>query len=126
MKFHHVGVACRNIQDEIESIRKIHSVTDVSPIVYDEEQQAELCIIQTAEGVAIELIAGEQVANLVKKRISYYHVCYETDDIHAEIERLRELGAFLVSEPKKAILFGNRQVAFLQVSYGLIELVQFK
>lgn len=126
MKFHHVGVACRNIQDEIDSIRKIHSVTDVSPIVYDEEQQAELCIIQTAEGVAIELIAGEQVANLVKKRISYYHVCYETDDIHAEIERLRELGAFLVSEPKKAILFGNRQVAFLQVSYGLIELVQFK
>lgn len=126
MKFHHVGVACQHIQEEIEQIRKIHEVTEISPIVYDEEQKAELCIINTAEGVTIELIAGEQVANLVKKRISYYHLCYETDDIHAEIDRLRNLGAFLVSEPKKAILFGNRQVAFLQVSYGLIELVQLK
>lgn len=126
MKFHHVGVACNNIKEEIESICKIHEVTDVSPIVYDTEQKAELCILHTAEGVAIELISGEQVANLLKKRITYYHLCYETDDIDAEIDRLRDLGSFLVSEPKEAILFENRKVAFLQVSYGLIELVQLK
>jgi methylmalonyl-CoA/ethylmalonyl-CoA epimerase len=126
MKFHHIGVACGNIKEEIESIRKIHEVIDVSTILFDEEQHAELCIIKTKEGIDIELISGEQVANILKKRITYYHLCYETDNIKAEISRLQELGALLVSEPKPAILFGNKLVAFLLVSYGLIELVELK
>lgn len=124
MKFHHVGVACHNIREEIDSISKIHDVIDVSPIVFDIEQNAELCMLTTSEGVAIELISGAQVANIIKKRITYYHLCFETEDINAEIIRLQDIGAFLVSEPKPAILFDNKQVAFLQASYGLIELVQ--
>ena len=124
MKFHHVGVACRNIVEEIESVRKIHELTDISPIVSDAAQKAELCMLQTAEGISIELISGEQVTNLIKKKITYYHLCFETDDIYAEIMRLQELGGFLVSEPTPAILFHNKLVAFIQVSYGLIELVQ--
>lgn len=124
MEFHHVGIACRNIQEEIISISKIHKILDISPIVFDREQKAELCIIKIAEGINIELISGEQVENLIKKRITYYHLCFKTDNIKIEIERLQNSGALLVSEPKPAILFENRKVAFLQVSYGLIELVE--
>lgn len=124
MKFHHVGVACSDIKEEIEKIQQIHSVIDISPIVFDKEQNAELCMIQTEEGVFIELISGEQVKNLIKKRITYYHLCFETDDINAEISRLQDLGGFLISEPKGAILFDYKKVAFMQVSYGLIELLE--
>ena len=124
MKFHHLGVACRNIREEVEIITKIHDVVNISSIVFDPLQKAELCIITTADGFSIELISGEQIEKLIKKRISYYHICFETNDINTEIERLVNLGAFLVSEPKPAILFDNNIVAFLQVSYGLIELVQ--
>lgn len=124
MKFHHVGVACADINEEISSIEKIHEVIDISAIVYDEKQKASLCMLKTREGIPIELISGEQVANIVKKRITYYHLGYETDDIYAEISRLQNLGALLVSEPKPAILFADRKVAFIQVSYGLIELIQ--
>jgi len=124
MKFHHIGVACHNIKEEIESISKIHDVIEVSAIVADTQQRAELCMVKTAEGISIELISGDQVANILKKRITYYHICFETDDIQAEIARLQSLGALLVSDPKSAILFNNKEVAFLQASYGLIELVQ--
>ena len=126
MKFHHIGVACGNIKEEIDNISQIHEVIDISPVVFDKEQKAELCMLKTLEGIAIELISGEQVANIVKKRISYYHLCFETNDIRAEILRLQDLGALLVSDPKPAILFDHSEVAFLQVSYGLIELVQLK
>jgi methylmalonyl-CoA/ethylmalonyl-CoA epimerase len=124
MKFHHVGVACRDIKKEIENLTKIHDVTDVGPHVFDAEQNAEVCILWTADGVAIELISGDPVANILKKGITYYHMCFETENIDVEITRLQSLGAHLLSEPKSAILFDNRKVAFLMVSYGLIELLQ--
>jgi len=124
MKFHHVGIACKDILLEIESISKIHQVLEISDIVYDTKQKAKLCMIKTDEGINIELISGEQVENLIKKRITYYHICFETDDITAEIKRLQELGSLLVSDQKPAILFDNKKVAFVQTSYGLIELVE--
>ncbi|PTQ95788.1 methylmalonyl-CoA epimerase [Mucilaginibacter yixingensis] len=123
MKLHHVGVACADINEEIANIHRLHKVIDQTPVVFDEQQNAELVMLTLEDGTNIELISGKQVENLVKKRISYYHLCFEVDDINAEIERLTGEGAMLVSPPKPAILFNNREVAFLYLSYGLIELV---
>jgi methylmalonyl-CoA/ethylmalonyl-CoA epimerase len=124
MNLHHIGIACKNIELEIENIKKIHKVLAVSDIVYDKMQDASLCIIKTDNDINIELISGNMVQNLLKKRIQYYHVCFEVENINQEILRLRAEGAFLVSEPKEAILFNNKKVAFMQTSYGLIELLE--
>ncbi len=126
MRFHHVGIACKNIAEEIESIAQIHTIIKQTPVVFDEAQNAELVMLTLADGTNLELIAGKQVENLTKKNITYYHICYEVDDIDAEIEKLLENHAYLVSPPKHAILFDNREVAFLSVSYGLIELLSSK
>lgn len=123
MKLHHVGVACANIEEEMVSIKRLHNVIAETSVVFDEQQNAQLVMLTLSDGSNIELIAGKQVENLVKKRISYYHLCYEVDDINATIEDLVGKGAMLVSSPKPAILFNNRKVAFLYVSYGLIELL---
>lgn len=126
MKLHHVGVACKNIAAEIASICKIHNVATISATVFDPEQNAELVLLTLTDGTHIELIAGKQVERFVKKNITYYHLCFEVDDIHAEIERLIGEQALLISSPKPAILFNSRKVAFLHVSYGLIELLSSK
>ncbi|NOW94986.1 VOC family protein [Mucilaginibacter sp. SG564] len=126
MKFHHLGLACKNIAAEIASIRKIHNVTTISPIIFDPEQNAELVLLTLTDGTRIELIAGKQVESFVRKNITYYHICFEVDDIHAEIKRLIREHALLISPPKPALLFNSRKVAFLHVSYGLIELLNSK
>lgn len=126
MKFHHIGVACRNIGEEILQMARIHEIKAVGPVVFDKEQDAELVLLTLSDGTHIELISGKQVETMLKKNISYYHICFEVNDIHAEIERLQRENAFLVSAPKPAVLFDNRNVAFLQVSYGLIELLNAK
>ena len=126
MKFHHVGVACKNIDDEIVNISTIHQVIEKSPTVFDKEQNAELALLTLADGTRIELISGKPVETLLKKNITYYHLCFEVDDINVEIDRLVNAGAFLIAEPKPAILFNNRKVAFLNVSYGIIELLNSK
>jgi methylmalonyl-CoA/ethylmalonyl-CoA epimerase len=126
MKFHHVGVACKDINEEIANICKIHQIIKQSPTVFDEEQSAELVMLTLSDGTNIELISGRQTENLVKKNVTYYHICFEVDDIQAEIDRLIGLDAFLISPPKPAILFDYREVAFLKVSYGIVELLSSK
>ena len=125
MKLHHIGIACESINTGIKDVRKIYDVVNISEVVYDERQKASLCLIETRNGLNIELVSGEQVKSLLAKEISYYHVCYTVLDIHKEIGRLKKQGAIVVSEPKPAILFNNRQVAFLYTNIGLIELLEF-
>jgi methylmalonyl-CoA/ethylmalonyl-CoA epimerase len=123
MKFHHVGIACKDIAEEIEHISAIHAVIDQSPIVTDTGQNAELVLLTLSDGTHLELISGKQVEGILKKNITYYHLCFEVDDIRAEIARLEEQHAKLLSPPTPAPLFDNREVAFLHVSYGIIELL---
>jgi methylmalonyl-CoA/ethylmalonyl-CoA epimerase len=126
MKFHHVGIACRDIEEEIQHISAIHEIVAKSPVVADEGQNAELVLLTLSDGTNLELISGKQVEGLLKKNITYYHLCFEVEDIRAEIDRLEKQNAKLLSPPKPAPLFDNREVAFLHVSYGIIELLSRK
>ena len=126
MKFHHVGIACKNIDEEIASVVAINKIIRQSPKVFDAAQNAELVLLTLEDGTRLELISGKQVETFIKKNITYYHLCFEVDDIDAEVTRLVNEGAFLISPPTPAILFNNRRVAFLNVSYGMIELLNSK
>ena len=71
--------------------------------------------------VNIELVSGEMVKDLVKKKITYYHICYEVKNIQKSIDSFKN--SILISPPKEAILFNNKKVAFLYTPIGLIELL---
>jgi methylmalonyl-CoA/ethylmalonyl-CoA epimerase len=123
MRLHHIGVACRDIGSEIAALTHLHEVVECTGVVFDALQNAELALLTLSDGTRIELVAGGAVENLLKKKFTYYHLCFEVEDIDSEIERLVGEGAVLLSPPKPAVLFGNRKVAFLHVSYGIIELL---
>lgn len=124
MIFHHIGIACKNIPKELQRLKKIHLIIDQSEIVFDELQDVNLCMVTIEGGFKMELVSGKTVETLVEKGTTNYHLCFECENINLEIERLVTNGALLVSPTKPAILFGGKLVAFLLVSYGLIELVQ--
>lgn len=123
MQLHHIGVACRDIEEEIGNISRVHEVLQRTPVVYDPCQDATLAMLTLADGTRIELVAGPPVQTMLRKGIGYYHLCFEVDDIESEIERLVLQKAVLLSPPKPAVLFGGRKVAFLQASYGIVELL---
>lgn len=124
MTIHHLGVACSNIEEALADFAKYHTIIKQSDIVYDALQNAYLCMVTTDLGIDFEFIAGDQVARLVKKGVSYYHICYQVDDIAKTIDNYVAQGAMLISDLKPAILFGGKRVAFLYLPYGLIELVE--
>ena len=123
MQLHHIGIACRNIEEEIGNISRIHTVVHRTPVVYDACQDATLAMLTLADGTRIELIAGTPVKTLLKRGVGYYHLCFEVQDIASEIERLVGQNAVLLSPPQPAALFEGRKVAFLQASYGIVELL---
>ena len=124
MKIHHIGIACSDIEEALADFSRYHPIVKRSEVVYDELQKAELCMVYTDTGLDVEFIAGEQVARLVKKGISYYHLCYEVDDLDAVLSESVGKGAMIISEPKPAVLFDGRRVAFVYLPYGLVEFVE--
>ena len=124
MKFHHIGIATEDIEVTLDKIKKYFNIKEISEIVYDPKQDANLCMITLEDGIMIELINGKVVENILKKRQYLYHTCYTVKNIDEELKKLIDDGAFLVSMPKEAVLFNNKKVAFLSWNLGLIELLE--
>ena len=127
LKFHHLGIACRNIEICLAFIKKSMNVKEYTDILFDEHQNAYVCLVILENGSKIELISGEVVESIIKKGIFYYHTCYLVADIIIAIEFLKkECNAILVSPPKPGKLYDNKLAAFLYTPIGLIELLEDK
>ncbi len=124
MKLHHIGIATPSIPESIEYLKETTEIENVGDIIFDPEQNAELCMVEIKNGTDIEFVSGEVVSRLVKKGQRLYHLCWETEDIEAQIQSMVEEGALIVSPLKPAVLFHGRRVAFLMTSLGLTELVE--
>lgn len=123
MKIHHVGIACKNIEKAIIEYKRCFNVVEETPIIYDDLQNANLCLLKTDTGLDVEFISGEQVANLGKSS-TYYHLCYTVDNLEDAMAFFEDKGAVMVSLPKPAVLFGGKRVAFFMIRSGLIELLE--
>lgn len=83
-----------------------------------------MCLLECVDGLRIELVSGAAVAGLVSKGMTWYHNCYEVEDIASAIDALAQARCVLAREPRPAVLFGGRQVAFLYSPLGLLELLE--
>ena len=121
MKFHHIGIATQNIDKTLDWICSQFNVITVSDKVYDNNQDACLQMIETID-VRIELVSGNVVEKFIEKNITYYHVCYEVENLEESIQTFDK--SIIISKPAEAVLFNNRRVAFLMTPIGIVELLE--
>ena len=57
LKIHHVGIVCKNIEKAVRDYQKLYNVLEVSEIVHDDLQHADLCILKTDTGLDVEFIS---------------------------------------------------------------------
>ncbi len=124
LKFHHIGVACEDIDTMVSFFTHFFDVEEVSPTIYDKTQGANLKMITLKEGVKYELISGNIVDNFCKRKDYLYHTCYEVDNLESAVSFLRNEGFGFISDPVEAVLFQNRKVIFLHGKLGMIELLE--
>lgn len=124
LNFHHVGIACRDMEKAAQFVRSTHTIVGDSGCVFDERQNIHVQLLRDRSGLAIELINGPVVADLIQRDITYYHICYEVADLNAAVQNLLTQGCIKALGPIKATLFDDREVAFLMSPLGLIELLE--
>lgn len=122
--FHHLGIACSDMESTASFVASAFDIASDSGTIWDPEQNAFVRLFNADTPFAIELVAGRSVEDIVRRGVSYYHLCYEADDIDAAIAQAVKLGAIRVRPPKPAVLFGGRLVAFVFTPLGLIEFLE--
>ena len=132
MKLHHIGIVVENIQKSLgELIKYLDFESTTMPSLVG-SQKVNICFLKT-NNVFLELIEPAEenspISNFIKKGGGFHHLCFEVDDIHLELEKMKENGAHIIVDIVKG--FEERLTAFVMLDMkntncNLIELAEKK
>ncbi len=105
-KISHLGVAVRDLEEAREFYRSILGLESSDPIL-DGEEAIEVSMVQVGDAI-VELLqpVGNEgvIAKFLEKRgEGIHHICYEVDDINAEVTSLKAKGIDIIGEPKPGV-----------------------
>jgi len=129
MHIDHIGIAVKDLEQAIDTYSKILN-TSCNKREIVESEKVETAFFQTGES-KLELLGATEPDSVIntfieKRGEGIHHVAFEVNDIHSEINRLKNEGFKLLNEtPKKGA--DNKLVAFLHPkgNHGvLVELCQ--
>lgn len=132
MKLHHIGIVVENIQKSLGELTKYLDFESITTPSLVGSQKVNICFLKT-NNVFLELIEPAEenspISNFIKKGGGFHHLCFEVDDIHLELEKMKKNGAHIVVDVVKG--FEERLTAFVMLDMkntncNLIELAEKK
>ena len=132
MKLHHIGIVVENIQKSLGDLTKYLDFESTTVPSLVGSQKVNICFLKT-NNVFLELIEPAEenspISNFIKKGGGFHHLCFEIDDIHLELEKMKKNGAHIVVDVVKG--FEERLTAFVMLDMkntncDLIELAEKK
>lgn len=130
-RFHHFGLAAAAFEPAAAALRAFGYA--IGERVHDPLQDVDLAWCTHAQFPAVEIVLpvspdGPLAKVLAARESSFYHLCFEAPGLlDAALDALRQAGlrTLQVREPRPAVLFGGRRVAFYLVQgFGLVELLE--
>jgi methylmalonyl-CoA/ethylmalonyl-CoA epimerase len=122
LRFHHVGVACTNIEEEAARLASLGYVSEGAPFV--DPVQGIRGLFVSGQSPRLELLEplapGGVLQPWLDSETKLYHLAYETPDLDASLARLRKSRAKLVVAPVAAVAFGGRYIAFVMLPNRLL------
>jgi len=132
LKLHHIGIVVENIQKSLGDLIKYLDFESTTMPSLVGSQKVNICFLKT-NNVFLELIEPAEenspISNFIKKGGGFHHLCFEVDDIHLELEKMKKNGAHIVVDAVKG--FEERLTAFVMLDMkntncNLIELAEKK
>ena len=132
MKLHHIGIVVKNIQNSLGELTQFLNFESTTVPSLVGSQKVNICFLKT-NNVFLELIEPAQenspISDFVKIGGGFHHLCFEVDDIHLELEKMKKNGARVVVDVVKG--FEDHLIAFVMLdtkntNCKLIELAEKK
>jgi len=132
LKLHHIGIVDENIQKSLGELTKYLDFESTTMPSLVGSQKVNICFLKT-NNVFLELIEPAEenspISNFIKKGGGFHHLCFEVDDIHLELEKMKKNGVRIVVDVVKG--FEERLTAFVMLDMkntncNLIELAEKK
>jgi len=126
-RFHHIGVACRDLVRELDGLRGLGY--EPSGPQFSDPRQGVLGVFLEGPGPRLELLAPSGESRVLEPWLSgnakMYHLAYEVPQLRAALGAVSAAGARLVSRPVPAVAFDEREICFVMLrSIFLVELIQ--
>lgn len=127
-KIHHVGVAVRNLEEALRFYRDVLGLPVHKQATVEEQGvKAALLTIGQSEIELLEPLGPETAVGrfLERRGEGLHHLCFQTDDIDAELADLKAKGVELVDQQPRLGLAGRICFLHPRASRGvLVELAQ--
>lgn len=123
--FHHVGLACEDIEKTRESLACLFpDVISSSEIIHDEGLQAYVQLVKLDNGSFFEFVSGDIVKSFIKKNVFQYHCCFEVDLLDHLTKNTCFTEFLAITPAKPAKLFDGRRVQFFHTPIGIVEMLE--
>lgn len=127
ISFHHIGVACRDLDSEARRFASLGYTAEFPD--FTDPVQGVTGRFLIGGGPRMELLKSLPGRGILtpwlKTGVKLYHMAYESSDLTAAIDHYRKEGAKLVVPPVPAIAFSGRLIAFLMLpNMLLVELIE--
>jgi methylmalonyl-CoA/ethylmalonyl-CoA epimerase len=127
LQFHHVGVACADIDKETRQFAVLGYCTEGDD--FEDPIQGIRGRFLGGPAPRLELLMNIEGSTVLSPwlaaNVKLYHLAYETHDMTRTIEQLAKLGAKVVRAPVPAVAFQGRRIAFLMLPNRLlVELIE--
>lgn len=138
MNFDHIGYLSSDIEKSIQTFQQL-GYRQVTEIFKDNQPDGDnaparnvyICFLEN-DATRIELVSpinekSDIYVTLQRQGEGPYHLCYRTEDLDAQIDKLKQQGWLVLRNPAKAVAFQYARVAFFfKKGIGLMELAEIK
>jgi len=128
LQLHQIGCLVKSIEESTAIYRKMFGDRKISGITRISSQGVNVCFVETAPGVFLELIESVQddsaVARLIKKNLRYYHAAYLTEDFDNDIRLLAAANCMQVNTFMSEAFQGKRCAFFCMPDGAMIEVIE--
>lgn len=118
-RLHHVGFVVAAISSTAAALARVLSLDWDGRIIHDPLQLVKVTFLPSkmSDGGGIELVEAvgrrSPVRAFAERGGGLHHVCYEVDDLRAQIVNSQEAGGTLVRVPLPAVAFAGREIAWI-------------
>jgi methylmalonyl-CoA/ethylmalonyl-CoA epimerase len=128
MVIDHIGVVVPRIEDGLKQWTTLFGYSQMTEEVTNTRQKVRVVFVAKAGSCTVKLIEptdeSSPVYRFAQTGGGLHHLCFKCDNIDAAVERLRNLGLHVLSEPQPGEAFEGERFVFVFAKQGLnIELI---